>query len=308
MQTVIVGAGAMGGLFAYLLQRAGAVVHLLERDAAVVDAVSAGGLRVEGISGAHVVPVPIGDECRLPGHPDLIMVFVKAHDTASAAEAIKPLLGPRTVVATLQHGVGNDRILGEALGCERIVAGTTSLGATLLGPGHILHTSWGDSTVAACEVGAQEAAETVAAFLSRHGMKTAVVDDAPSLIWGRVLINAAVGPISALARARNGKLLDAAPAKQLLHAAVDETAAVLTVAGIKLPYRNPRHEVEQTLHRTADNLSAMLQDLYRGRRSEVDFLNGAIIDLAEQVGMDAPINRTLMLLLKATEKETTGES
>jgi len=148
---VIIGAGALGSLLAYLLHRSGAVVSLVEKDPAIVKAIRSGGLRVEGVSGPETVPVPVAPAVDVKAKPDLVLAVVKDHEAAGAAETIKPCLGPRTVVASIQNGIGIEQVLADALGAERVVAGTTNLSATLLAPGHVLHTSWGDTAVAARE-------------------------------------------------------------------------------------------------------------------------------------------------------------
>ena len=301
MHTVIIGAGAMGSLIGYLLFRAGAQVDLIERDPAIVRAINAEGLRVEGVSGGHIVPLRVRAEAPDGAAADMIFVLVKAQDTAAAIETIRPLVSSRTVAVTWQNGVGSERLLGEALGRERVIAGVTNLGASLLAPGHVLHTSWGGTTLAALEPAAHDRAESAASFLTRHGLKTTVTADAASMLWGKVIVNVGVSAITTLARVRNGRLLDVPAAKELMHAAVKEAQQVLELAQIKLPYRNPLTQIEQSLGRTADSLSATLQDHYRGRPTEIDFINGAVVRLAEELSLDAPINRTLTLLVKTAE-------
>jgi len=187
------------------------------------------------------------------------------------------------------------------LGCERIVAGTTSIGAALLAPGHVLHTSWGDTTLAAKDPNRRDRAEMVASFFSRHGIKTSVADNLDSLLWGRVLIKIGVGAITALTRIRNGKVLEIESAWELSKSAVREAEAIVRQAGIDLPYYNPVSQVEKLLSRTADNLSSMQQDIYKGRRSEVEAINGAVVRLAETLGMQAPVNLALLRLVETLE-------
>jgi 2-dehydropantoate 2-reductase len=299
----ILGAGAMGSLWAYLLHRAGVDVSLIEKDAGIVKAVSSSGLRVEGVSGPETVPARI--DFRPPKTtPDLVLVMVKSHDTHAAVASIKDGLGPRTTVVSLQTGIGNDEVLAAVLGAERVVAGATGLTATLLAPGQVLHTGWGDTAVAAKDSLAKEKAEAVAAFLTRHGIKTTVADDLPSLLWGRTLLQVAYGALTALTRIRNGRVLEIEPAKTLMRHALEEAVGVLQAAQIPVPYLHPAAQVEQLLSRTADNLSAMVQDLYRGKRSEIEVINGAVVKLAESLGLDAPINRTLTLLVQTIERTT----
>ena len=302
MNTLIVGAGAMGGLVAYLLHRSGASVMLIDKDPRIVQAVGRGGLRVEGISGTEILPVPIGDRPATRTPPELIVVLVKCHDTADAARAAAPFADARTLVLSLQNGIGNEEILAETFGAERVAGGATNLGAALLAPGHLLHTAWGDTAIAPFDPLAAERTAAAAAFLSRHGLKTTVADDLRSLRWSRVLVQIGVGAIASLTRVRHGNVLNLAPAKQLMRLAVEETARVLQAANIKLTYNSPVTQVEQYLAHTADHLPTMLQDLFKKRRTEIEALNGAVVKLAESLGLDAPVNRTLMLLVQTLEQ------
>jgi len=304
MNTLIVGAGALGGLFAFLLHRSGAQVALLENNPAVVKAVAADGLRLEGISGATQIPIPISDEPPLKSRPDLVLIMVKSHATREAATAVRPCLHARTIVVSLQAGFGGGDILAEELGADRLVLGATSISASMLAPGQVLHTSWGDTAVASPEPLARDKAETVAGFLSRHGIKTTVAKDLNSLLWGKTLIQVGIGALTALTRIRNGKLLQSPSAAELMRLAVKEAEGIVAAAGIELPYRNPVSQIETLAGHTSDNLSTMLQDLYRGRRTEIEVINGAVVKLAESLGLDAPINRTLTLLVQTAENAT----
>jgi len=121
------------------------------------------------------------------------------------------------------------------------------------------------------------------------------------MLWGKVVITAGVGAVAALTRVRNGKLLELEPAKLLMNKAVSEAAEIVKAAGIRLPFNSPLAQAEQLISRTSNNLGSMLQDLYQGRRTEVDFINGAVVRLAESLGLDAPVNRTLTLLIQTAE-------
>jgi len=256
---------------------------------------------VEGISGVETIPVSISLNANGTMPPDMVLSLVKCHDAAAAAQAMGPIAGPRTVVVSLQNGIGNEQVLADVLGAERIVAGVTSIGATLLAPGHVLHTSWGDTALAAKDPAALPSAQMVASFFSRHGIKTTVADNLDSLLWGRVLIKIGIGAITALTRVRNGKVLEIDAAKSLSTDAVREAAVIVKAAGIKLPYHSPVTQVHRLLEHTADNMSTMQQDIYKGRRSEIEAINGAIVRLAETMDRDAPINRTLLRLVQTLE-------
>lgn len=307
MRWVMVGAGAMGSLFGGLLARAGEQVWLLDTWREHVDALNAGGLRIEDRTGCldHeeiVVKVPAAVDPGEIGPVDCAVFFVKSYHTREAAGGARPLIGPGTTALTLQNGLGNLEALEAVLGAGRVVAGTTACGATLLGPGRIRFAGRGPTTVGEIAGGSTPRVDAIAAALNRAGLPAAVAPDIRSVIWGKVIVNAGINALTALTGLRNGELLEHPETRAVMQAAVREAAAVAAARGMTLPWPDPFGHVEAVAAMTAANRSSMLQDLDHGRRTEIDAINGAVVEEAAAAGVDAPVNAVLTALVKLREK------
>lgn len=301
MRIAVFGAGALGSLFGGLLARAHDVL-LVGRDPHM-GAVAEDGLRIEaGAEGTDDLRVRPRAGTRPPEDPqDLVLVTVKAFDTADAAGQLAPLLGPGTLVVSLQNGLGNLEALAERIAPERLVAAVTSHGATHVGPGVVRHGGVGDTTVGAWAGGetaeGRQRAETVARAFEAAGIDAEVTGDVRRTLWEKVLVNAAINPLTALARVKNGVLLQDAGLRACLAQLAEEGAAVARAAGHAIAGDDAAARAMEVARRTADNRSSMLQDVEKGRRTEVDAINGAIARTAAEHGVAAPMNGVVVDLL-----------
>jgi len=295
---VIIGTGAMACLFGARLARL-ADVTLLGSWPRGLEALRREGIRLRDRAGERVVPVralggPAGVKSRLA------LVLVKSHQTRRAAAWAAEVLTPEGVAVTLQNGLGNLQQLAEATGTHRAALGVTMQGATLLGPGHVSHGGDGP-TALGCSAATKPRLLELAKLLRRAGFQTELTDNLEGLVWGKLVINSAVNPVTALLRVHNGALLHNPDARALLLAAVRETARVAEGAGHSLPYPDPAEQVIDAIRATSRNHSSMLQDVLRGSPTEIEALNGAVVQAARQIGMDAPVNETLLRLVRALE-------
>jgi len=296
MRIAVVGGGAMGSLFAALLTRAGHDVSLLDRSAERADAAREG-VRVERPDGtAFTVPVAATTEGDSLHVADLLVVAVKSYDTAAAVADAAPAVGPDTAVLTLQNGLGNAETVAEAVPEERVLAGTTAHGATLLGPGRVRHAGTGPTRVGRYFAANDDRVAAVADALTRAGVETTVVDDVRDAIWAKVAVNAGVNPVTALADVDNGAL-SGGVGDRLLAAAVREAAAVARAVGRDVP-DSTVDDARAVVESTAANRSSMHADLAAGRRTEVEAINGAVVEAGEAHGVPVPVNRTLADLVR----------
>jgi 2-dehydropantoate 2-reductase len=296
----VVGAGAMGCLFAARLRLAGLPVALVEKVPERRDAIAREGIRSEGVTGEYTVPVPISSgKPSLP--PDVMLIFVKSSETREAAEAVKPWLERDTSVLTLQNGLGNVEILAEILGQSRVLGGTTSEAATLLSHGRIRHAGQGKTLIAPLEGPDTKAQEISSAFM-RAGFKTDVRQDLNSLLWGKLIVNVGINAIAAIARLRNGQLPQFPEILVIMEEAVKEAAAVAKAKKVTLPYVDPLGRVLEVCSATSDNVSSMLQDVLNKRPTEIDSINGAVVREGKALGIPTPINRTLTSLLRVIQQ------
>ena len=303
MRIGIVGTGAMGLLFAHLLSRAeGSDIWLLDIHPEREEKIRREGLFVEGVSGEHHIRPRITVRPESIGHADLLMVCVKSPDTYEASQNAKPLLGPRTAVLTVQNGLGNMEMIESALGPGRVLGGTTSMGATVTGLNRIRHAGWGETVIGEPGGDRTERAEAILELFRRSGLDVSFTDDLPGLLWSKLIINVGINALTALTRLRNGRLLEHEGARAVMGMAVDEAAQVARALGIRLLYDNPVEKVAAVCRATAGNVSSMLQDVLREKRTEIEQINGAVVREAASLGIQTPVNETLVGLVRTLQE------
>ena len=306
MKITIAGAGAMGCRFGGALFAAGHEVLLLDGWQEHVSAINADGLRIDDSRGSSVLRVPAKafPAASSPASPaDLVIVFAKATQTAAVAAAAAAAIGPDTLVLTLQNGLGNIEVLRSYVPDTRLLAGTTTLGTELLGPGHIRALGSGETALGALGLGPSAYAERTALTLSAAGLPTRVAGDVLGVIWAKVAFNCVMNslcaiasiPVSALALcdgfdALAGSILDEVAAVALAEGVVVDTAAALRLMKAQF---DPAA--------SGDHLASMLQDLMNGRPTEIAHLNGAIASRALAHGIAAPVNALITQLIGLLE-------
>lgn len=303
MDIAIIGAGAMGSLYGYYLAKGGYRVTLIDPWEEHVRAINDKGL---SLVVDHEPEKRVFLQALLsPGtmhQQDLVIFFVKSYHTAQAVVEARSLVGPKTVVLTLQNGLGNAEIIKNALGDNNLLAGTTAHGATVLGPGKIRHAGVGETVIGVPGGGGTQGADGMAAVFNGCGLETRVSADIDSIIWGKLLINAAINPLTALLNILNGELFRQEHTREMVAMLVSEATEVAAGKGISLPYADPLGKVKSVSEHTAQNRSSMLQDRDRGRRTEIDFINGAIALEGQKAGIPVPCNTLITLLIKALER------
>jgi len=294
---LIAGTGAMACLFAAKLSSAGLQVYIMGTWTEGLEALKLHGVRLVDLLDAessHPVRVITSpEECTGMRYA---LVLVKSWQTARAAQALKVCLAPEGIVLTLQNGLGNRECLTEALGLERVALGVTTIGATMLGPGRVRQAGEGGISL-----GEHSNLGSLPLWLKAAGFRLDFVEDTESLMWGKLVINAAINPLTGLLRVPNGELLNSEPTRVLMHRTAQEAAQVAIKMGLELPFQDPVKVVDDVAQKTALNISSMLQDIRRGARTEIDAINGAIVSAGESVGIPTPINYTLWQLIRAYE-------
>jgi len=300
---VIVGPGAMGCLHAALLGRMPHLdVVLLDYRADRAERINEQGVIIEAPTDRYTVPVSCTANAQELSTTDLVIIFTKAYDTATAAEHCAPVVGPGTAVLTLQNGLGNYQVLQEHLPTEQVLAGTTSSGATLLDVGYVRQAGLGQ-TVLGSPTGNQALANGAVELLKSAGLEVAITTDVDALLWRKVLINCAINPLTALTQRRNGELLESAALRNLAGQVAEEVYRVGQAAGINWGELDPRREVEKVCRATATNQSSMLQDVLAGRRTEVEYITGAVAHAAERHATAAPLCQCLTALIEGLTQQ-----
>jgi 2-dehydropantoate 2-reductase len=308
MRVAIVGAGAMGSIFAAAFADAGREVVVIDADPELVERVRGSGLTItDSAGGARTVRVEItsGPEA---GRPAGVAVFlVKGFQTAEAAKLAAPVVGPGTIVVTAQNGMGTERELREAFPGNPVVVGNCIHSATVTGLGVVSHTGVGATYLGPDDGTPVAAAETVAGALAGSGFEVHVLDrdEVVRQRWAKLVMNCATLPVGALSGLDTERLGRCEPLLPLMDDLVRESCAVARAEGVEL---DPEERIafSRGLLRTAGGRGSMSQDLLRGRRTEIDTINGAVVAAARRHHIEAVLNQAMVSLVHGRETALLG--
>jgi len=309
MRIVIVGPGAMGCLFAAFLSKSltcsgrqdNEEIWLLDRQKERAQKINQQGIIVEGISGNWQAKVRATADAQDIDKADLVIICVKSYDTKEAAISTKSLVGEDTRVLTLQNGIGNIEIIGEVVGNDRVIGGVTNQGATLLAEGHIRHAGKGETVIGRIDGKIPVEMRSIREIFNKAGLETRISRDIKGLLWSKLIINVGINALTAITRLNNGRLIEFEGTRKILREAVTEAIRIAKRKRIKLIYDDPLAKVEAVCEATATNVSSMLQDVLRKRRTEIDFINGVIVRQGQELGIPVPVNSILLDLVKTIE-------
>jgi 2-dehydropantoate 2-reductase len=297
---LILGTGALALLFGANLSRGGCRATLLGTWPEGLAAVNERGIRLAQPDGTEeTYPARAAANPADCAGARLALVLVKAWQTERAARQLRECLAPEGVALTLQNGYGNRDVLAAELGAERVALGTITVGATLVAPGRVRVGGAGSISLERHPRGG-----AFLPLLRDAGFTVAETDNADSLVWSKLVINAAINPLTAILRVPNGKLLESEPARSLLANLAREAAAVAEALAIPLNFPDPVAAAENVARRTSHNYSSMYQDVLRGAPTEIDAICGAIVRLGRQAGVPVPVNEVMWKLVKGLKVES----
>jgi len=302
---VVGGAGAMGGVWASRLHGAGHEVGVLDVSPAALAAIAADGLVVERTDGTtSVTRLPASDNPAELGQPDAVIFFTKSYHTPAAAERARPLVGPETTVVSLQNGWGNADTLAAVFPPERVVMGVTYHSANVKAPGRIAYTADGGPTFVGpyLDGAPLDRAEAVAAAMASAGIETTVSPNAKTEVWKKLILNCATLPTSALTRLYTGELGKPGPMRDLEDALTREATTVARALGHEIDPDERIATVRDILSRGGKGRPSMLQDVAAQRTTEIDAINGAVVREADRLGLEVPLNRAMVALVKGLER------
>jgi len=290
MKVQIMGAGALGCLFGYFIQKAGYNVVFVAR-----------GRQYKALKNKLKVSGLINDEIKVnvkdkPEDADITFVTVKAYDTENVAKLLRKV--NCGIVCSLQNGIGNEEILQRYL--KNVLGGVTTYASNLIEYGHIEFAGEGVTYIGSLDGEITEDVLTVVEVLKSSKMNAEIVNNIREKIWLKAVINSVINPITALCKVRNGKIIDIPELWKIAEELAKEGENIMKALGFNV--KNLIEEVKEVILATRNNKSSMLQDIERGKRTEIDFINGAIVKVAEQLGINVPYNRMMWLLIKGVEK------
>ncbi|ATA57086.1 2-dehydropantoate 2-reductase [Variovorax boronicumulans] len=294
MKVAVMGAGAVGCYYGAMLARAGHEVVLIGRPSHV-EAVRANGLRLETKAFDEQVRLEASTEAGAVQGADLVLFCVKSTDTESAAAQIQPHLAPGALVLTLQNGVDNDARVRAALPSHDVAAAVVYVATEMAGPGHVKHHGRGELVIAP-----SRRSDEVAQALIAAGVSTQISDNVRGALWAKLVLNCAYNALSAVSQLPYGELVQGTGVTDVIRDVVAECLAVAKAEGVVIP-----GDVDAAVRGIAQSMpsqySSTAQDLARGKRSEIDHLNGLVVRRGEALGVPTPANRVLFVMVKLLE-------
>ncbi len=312
---LIAGAGAIGSVVGAILEESGSRVTLLGRTPHLA-AISQSGLSVTGLLGDHHVSgFDLADRAELlDGKYDLILCTVKSYDTAAIAEAIKNRLAPDGVVISMQNGLGNIELLGERFSLGRVLGARVIFGAEIVSPGSAHVTVFADPVAIGPDpqlhqehTGALAArAGEIAALLDTSGVPAVGCADIMPIIWSKLLYNIALNPLGAIYECNYGCLAADPELHAIMDDLIEEGFGVARRVGVEMSYRNANEYRDafygKMIPATASHYPTMLHDLQSRGRTDIDALNGKVVELARLSGLAAPVNATMVRMIHGAQR------
>ncbi len=303
MRIAIIGTGAMGSVYAGLLGDAGLDIVAIDTWEAHIDAIRRDGLRVSGASGERVARISALTDAREAGPADLVIIATKADGVEAAARAAREILTGNGVVLTIQNGLGSAEKVAAIIGEERTMIGVVGgFGASIPQPGHVHHNGWEFVRLGEYRGGTSARLEAIADIWRKGGFKVLLFEDIHQLVWEKFICNVAFSGTCTLTGLTIGAVLEDADAFSVAAACAREAYAVARAKGIAVDIDDPVAYVRAFGEKIPGARPSMLLDHMAGKRCEIDVINGAVPRVGAEVGVPAPVNTTLVALIRARER------
>ena len=298
MKIAVMGTGGVGGYFGGLLARAGNDVTFIARGAHL-EAIRANGLRVESVNdGDFTVPGQATDDTTTVGHQELVLFAVKMYHNSDAIEAVEPMLGPDSLVLTLQNGVDNGEQLVEAFGPERVLIGSCYLEGRIKEPGVVTQNGPGRASFGELEPGITERCQKLLAVFQEANWRVELQENMPDMLWKKFSYLAGAAAVGAATRTLFGEMRSVPETRAVIQGAMEEILAVGRASGAPIMDDSLEWCINSLDGFPATGMSSLGKDFLEGRPVELDGLTGAAIRMARQYGVSTPINDTLYGILK----------
>jgi 2-dehydropantoate 2-reductase len=302
VRIAVIGAGAMGGIYGGALTEAGIDTTLVDISSPLVERLNDDGLTVLRDGKERTLTVRATTDPASVGPVDVALFFVKCYHTDSAATAAAPLVGPETVVASLQNGWGNGEVLARHFPPGQVAVGVSYHSGTVLEPGKVAHTAVNITHLGPYEGESTEGAERLAGALRQAGLEVNVLVGVRTEIWKKLVLNAAALPTSALTGMTAGALGGHAAMLEVVDTLARETVAVARASGYDVDEAERLDRIHAALLAAGDGKASMLQDVEASRRTEIDVINGAVVREGEHQGVPTPMNRAMVSLIMGYEQ------
>ncbi|BDC35919.1 MAG: 2-dehydropantoate 2-reductase [Candidatus Methanoliparum thermophilum] len=289
---MVMGAGAIGCLFGGLISKAGYKVILIGKDWQI-EKIKNNGLHIHNADEFYAYPEVYTE----PVESDLILMTVKAYDTEKSAKSL--LIKEDSVVLSLQNGIRNEEIIARIIGANHVVGGVTSQAALLVKAGEIRHTGYGETIIGEMDGRVTKRIKEIKSIFDNSKIETTLTSNIKKELWNKLIINAGINAIGAITGLENGYIYKITNLRDISRKVVREAINVANKVGINVDVNEDK--VLMIAKRTEKNRSSMLQDIDRGKKTEIDEINGEIVRIGRSYMLNCDVNETLYNLIKAKE-------
>jgi 2-dehydropantoate 2-reductase len=304
MKIAILGAGAMGSLYGgFLARQMENKVTLINTRRDHIEAINSKGLTINTPEGDLVIKnlTAVTSPAGLGVH-DLVIVFVKATATEEATRRAVNLVGPETIVLTLQNGLGNIEKLCRVVDPKHVVGGINSYGSAVKGPGEIVLRGFGETVFGEIDGSVSERLKNLKDVFDKASLPAKISANINGVVWTKLITNIGINALCAILDVKNGQLLQHPEAEALVEAAIREALAVAQAMGVVLETDDPLAHAKKVIQNTGENICSMLQDIRAKRQTEIAVINGAIVESGAKYGVPTPINMVLTNLIKVIQR------
>ena len=300
MNVVILGAGAIGSLFGGLLSKKNNV-SLIGRKTHV-QAIKKNGLKIIGKTQLNVRISAEDSISKIGFSPDLLILTVKSYDTETAIKEAKNIIGDNTVVLSLQNGLDNIEKICKIIDIKNVVAGVTAHGVFFSKPGIIKHTGIGETFLGELNGKKTERIVSIVECFNRVGIETIASQEVVEEIWYKTIINSSINSLTAIFQCKNGYLLKNQILEKLVKKICKESTNIARADDINISYKNALEKTKEVIRNTSENQSSMFQSIKKGGRTEIESINGKLVEIGKKHHIETLLNETLIYSVESLIK------
>jgi len=297
MNILIFGAGAIGSLFGALLSKRNNVLLIGRKSH--INVIKKNGLEIKGLTNFNFKINAVSSVDNVTFTPDLLILTVKSFDTKTAIKQAKEILNKDTTVLSLQNGLDNIEKISEIVESKKIIAGTTTHGAFFSKPGIIKHTGTGETILGELNEKKDDQLKNVIKIFNEASIKTKESKNIINDVWKKAIINSSINPLTAIFRCKNGHLSENLILENLLEMICEESVNIANADGINLSYPDILFKTKEVVKNTSDNFSSMLQSILSKKRTEIDSINGKLIEIGRKNKVSTILNEILVYTIKS---------
>jgi 2-dehydropantoate 2-reductase len=301
MNIVVMGAGAIGSLFGGLLSKKNNVM-LIGRNSHV-NAIRKNGLNIEDKTQLNVKISAQDTISKVMLSPDLLILTVKTFDTRSAINQAIQIIDDDTIILSLQNGLDNIGTMKKVVHSNQIIAGITTHGAFFSKPGIIRHTGKGKTVLGELNGKKTRRIKHLVSLFNEAGIETIVSENIIKEIWIKAIVNSSINPLTTFFQCKNGYLLKNPILEKIVERVCEESTSIAKANGIDLLYQHTIHKTKEVIRSTSENHSSMLQSFKRGKKTEIDSINGKFVNIGRVHTIDPSMNEILIYLVKTMSRQ-----